>query len=153
MSAQHEQEEHNGPTDAAGHCRSRYGAATARQGNRGPQAQHIEDGRELSLPPTSIDYEKRIVMTIQNAATPSISTLDPWRDMTVHVTFRTVDPINSTEIVVDPYPSDDGCLLQLLDVTITRLRAYREALIEAEEEDREPLPASARPVPRHAWGR
>jgi len=91
-------------------------------------------------------------MTIQTAATPSISPLDPWRDITVHVTFKTIDPITSTEIVVDPYPDDD-CLLHLLDAAITRLQAYREALIEAEEEDRGPLPTPTLPVPWHAWGR
>lgn len=156
MSTQHEQEEHDGSADAAGDRRSRCGAATARpwdQGNGGPQAQHTEGGRELTLPPICIDHEKEIVMTNHSAVTPSISTLDPWRDMTVQIMFRTVDPIHSTEVVVDPYPTDDGCLLQLLDATITRLRAYREALLEAEEEDREPLPASARPVPWYAWGR
>lgn len=156
MSTLHEQEEHDGSADATDDRRPLRGEATARpwdQGNGGPQAQHIESGRELTLPPTYIDHEKRIVMTNQFAATPSISTLDPWRDMTVQVTFRTVDPIHSTEVVIDPYPTDDGCLLQLLDATITRLRAYREALLEAEEEDREPLPASARPVPWYAWGR
>jgi len=119
----------------------------------GPQAQQTKDGRELTLPSIGINHEKRIVMTIQTAATPSISPLDPWCDVTVHVTFKTIDPITSTEIVVDPYPADDDCLLHLLDAAITRLQAYREALIEAEEEDRGPLPAPTLPVPWHAWGR
>jgi len=92
-------------------------------------------------------------MTTRIAATSSVSVLDPWRDVTVHVTFRTIDPINVTEIVVDPHPTDNGCLLQLLDAAIIRLGAYREALIEAEEEDRGPLPAPAPSVPWSAWGR
>ncbi len=92
-------------------------------------------------------------MTTRIAATSSVSVLDPWRDVTVHVTFRTIDPINVTEIVVDPDPSSDGCLLQLIDAAITRLQAYREAFMRAEEDDTGSLPPPALPVPWHAWGR
>jgi len=156
MSTRHEQETHDGPADTTEDRRPWWCASAVRswdQGNGGPEAQHTKDGRECQLPPIGIDHEKEIVMTIQNAATPSISTLDPWRDVTVHVTFKTSDPMNITEIAVDPYPTDNGCLLQLLDAAIIRLGAYREALIEAEEEDRGPLPAPAPSVPWSAWGR
>ncbi len=92
-------------------------------------------------------------MTTRIAATPSVSVLDPWRDVTVHVTFRTIDPITVTEIVVAPDPRSDGCLLQLIDAAITRLQAYREAFMRAEKDDVGSLPPTALPVPWHAWGR
>ncbi len=103
--------------------------------------------------PTHQTNDEEYTMTTHIAATPSVSHLDPWRDVTVQVTFKTVDPITMTEIVVDPDPSSDGCLLQLIDAAITRLRAYREAFTRAEKDDAGSRPPTALPVPWYAWGR
>ncbi len=89
-------------------------------------------------------------MTTLAAAIPSIGVLDAWHDVTVHVTFKTSDPTTLTDVVIEPDPEDNGCLLQLLDAAITRLIVYRDAFIDAEAEDAAPTPL---PMPWYAWGR
>jgi len=126
---------------------------------RGPGAAHDRRrGRQkkmggVSSPTHHSDNDEETNMITRIAATPSISVLDPWRDVTMHVTFRTIDPINVTEIVVDPDPGGDGCLLQVIDAAITRLQACREAFMQAEEDDTGSLPPTALPVPWYAWCR
>lgn len=88
-------------------------------------------------------------MTSQTAATSSVPALDLWRDVTIHTTFRAVDPIGLTEVVVEPEPDDDGVLLHTLDAAITRLITYRNAFLAAAAEDSASTPL---PMPRDSWG-
>ncbi len=89
-------------------------------------------------------------MTTHTAVALSVSALDAWDDVTVHVTFQTSAPLTQTEVVVAPDPVDDACLLQLIDAAISRLIAYRLAYRAAEAEDAAPTPL---PMPWYAWGR
>ncbi len=50
-------------------------------------------------------------MTTHTAVALSVSALDAWDDVTVHVTFQTSAPLTQTEVVVAPDPVDDACLL------------------------------------------
>jgi hypothetical protein len=90
------------------------------------------------------------------ASIPSIpprpaSALDDG-DVSVTATFRPRDPIGATEVVASLALPDDAALLNLLDATITRLIAYRDAYQQAMDADpapaRAPLPL---PVPWYAW--
>ncbi len=73
-------------------------------------------------------------------------------DVSVTATFRPRDPIGATEVVASLALPDDAALLNLLDATITRLIAYRDAYQQAMDADpapvRAPLPL---PVPWYAW--
>ncbi len=73
-------------------------------------------------------------------------------DVSVTTTFRPRDPIGATEVVASLALPDDAALLNLLDATITRLIAYRDAYQQAMDADpapvRAPLPL---PVPWYAW--
>ena len=90
---------------------------------------------------------------IIRTAPSSIDVLDPWHDVTVHVTFKTVDPHGLTEVVIDPEPRGDGLLLQLVDAAIARLVVYRNAFIDAEDGDTGSLPPTPLPEPWYGWGR
>jgi hypothetical protein len=75
-------------------------------------------------------------------------------DVSVTTTFRPCSPIGSTEVVTSLDALDDTALLALLDVTISRLTAYRAAYQHAMTEDTAPAPVRAPrplPVPWHAW--
>jgi len=75
-------------------------------------------------------------------------------DVSVTAIFRPCSPIGSTEVSTSLDPVDDAALLTLLDVTITRLTAYRAAYQQAMTEDAAPAPARAPlplPVPWYAW--
>ncbi len=83
-------------------------------------------------------------------------------DVSVTATFCPHDPIGSTEVVASLDLPDDTALLNLLDATITRLIAYRDAYQQAmtandqpaREEDADPAPVRAPrplPVPWYAW--
>jgi len=82
-------------------------------------------------------------------------------DVSVTATFRPLDPIGSTEVSTSLDPVDDAALLTLLDVTITRLTAYRAAYQQAMTENDQPaMDEDAAPVlppllsllvPWHAW--
>ena len=75
-------------------------------------------------------------------------------DVSVTATFRPRDPLGATEVVASLDLPDDAALLTLLDATIARLIAYRDAYQQAMTEDadpapvRSPLPLS---VPWYAW--
>jgi len=81
-------------------------------------------------------------------------------DVSVTVTFRPDDPIGATEVVASIDLPDDTALLNLLDTTIARLIAYRDAYRHAmtandqpaRDDDtapvRAPLPL---PTPWYAW--
>ncbi len=83
---------------------------------------------------------------------PSIDVLDPWQDVHVHMTFKTVDAPGQVEVAIAPYPEGNGVLLQLIDAAIVRLLAYRDDFMAAEAADM-PVPPAALPVPWHAWTR
>jgi len=75
-------------------------------------------------------------------------------DVSVTTTFRPLDPLGSTEVVASLALPDDAALLNLLDATITRLTAYRDAYQQAITEDADPAPVRAPlplPVPWYAW--
>ncbi len=83
-------------------------------------------------------------------------------DVSVTATFRPLDPIGSTEVVASIDLPDATGLLTLLDATIARLTAYRDAYRQAMtendqpviEEDANPAPVRAPlplPVPWYAW--
>ena len=75
-------------------------------------------------------------------------------DMSVTTTFRPHDPLGSTEVVASLDLPDDTALLNLLDATIARLIAYRDAYQQAMTEDADPAPVRAPlplPVPWYAW--
>ncbi len=75
-------------------------------------------------------------------------------DVSVTTTFRPCSPIGSTEVITSLDALDDAALLTLLDVTISRLTAYRAAYQHALDEDAAPAPAPAPrplPVPWHVW--
>jgi hypothetical protein len=83
-------------------------------------------------------------------------------DVSVTTTFRPHDPIDATEVVASIDLPDATGLLNLLDATITRLIAYRDAYQQAMtandqpvmEEDADPAPVRAPlplPTPWYAW--
>jgi len=75
-------------------------------------------------------------------------------DVSVTATFRPLDPLNATEVVASLDLPDDTALLNLLDTTIARLTAYRDAFHQAMSEDADPAPARAPlplPTPWYAW--
>ncbi len=83
-------------------------------------------------------------------------------DVSVTATFRPLDPIDATEVVASLDLPDDIGLLNLLNTTITRLIAYRDAYQQAMAANDQPVmdadaaPAPLRaplalPVPWHAW--
>lgn len=82
----------------------------------------------------------------------SIDVLDPWHDVHVHITFKTVDAPGQVEVAIEPYPEGNGVLLQLVNAAIVRLLAYRNDFMAAEEAD-VPTPPTSLPVPWHAWTR
>ncbi len=75
-------------------------------------------------------------------------------DISVTATFRPHDPLGATEVVASLDLPDDTALLNLLDATIARLTAYRDAYQQAMTEDADPAPVRA-PLPLHvpwyAW--
>lgn len=79
-------------------------------------------------------------MSTRTAAPPSVLALDAWRDHTVSLTFRTVDPVGRVELTVDPDPLANAVLLQLVEAAIVRLVAWRRDFIEAEAGDAVALP-------------
>ncbi len=83
----------------------------------------------------------------------SVPSADPIGDVSVTATFRLCSPVGSTEVVTSLDALDDAALLALLDVTISRLTAYRAAYQQAMTEDAAPAPVPPRPlpVPWHAW--
>ncbi len=83
---------------------------------------------------------------------PAIALYDG--DVSVTATFRPHDPIDATEVVASLDLPDDTALLNLLDATIARLTAYRDAYQQAMTEDADPPPVRAPlplPVPWYAW--
>ncbi len=75
-------------------------------------------------------------------------------DVSITTTFRPHDPIGSTEVTTSLDLPDDAALLTLLDATIARLIAYRDAYHQAMTEDADPAPVRAPlplPVPWYAW--
>ncbi len=75
-------------------------------------------------------------------------------DVSVTATFCPYDPIGVTEVVASLDLPDDTALLNLLDATIARLTAYRDAYHQAMTEDADPAPVRAPlplPVPWYAW--
>jgi len=82
-------------------------------------------------------------------------------DVSVTVTFRPLSPIGLTEVSISSEPPDDAALLTLLDATITRLIAYRDAYQQAMTENDQPVmdedaavvppPPLPLPVPWYAW--
>ncbi len=75
-------------------------------------------------------------------------------DIFVTTTFRPHDPIGATEVSMSIDLPDDTALLNLLDVTIARLTAYRDAYQQAMTADADPAPVRAPlplPVPWYAW--
>ncbi len=73
-------------------------------------------------------------------------------DVHVTTTFRPCAPVGNTEVSTSLDALDDTAFLHLLDSTITRLIAYRDAYRAAMEEDTDsalaPLPI---PTPWYAW--
>ncbi len=73
-------------------------------------------------------------------------------DVHVTTTFQPCAPVGSTEVSTSLDTLDDTAFLHLLDATITRLIAYRDAYQQAMDADpapvRAPLPL---PVPWYAW--
>jgi len=75
-------------------------------------------------------------------------------DVSVTATFTPDAPIGSTQVVASIDLPDDTALLNLLDTTIARLTAYRDAYRQAMDEDADPAPIRAPlplPTPRYAW--
>jgi len=83
-------------------------------------------------------------------------------DISVTTTFRPHDPIGATEVSMSIDLPDDTALLNLLDTTIARLTAYRDAYQQAMTandqpvmgDDADPAPVRAPlplPVPWYAW--
>ncbi len=82
-------------------------------------------------------------------------------DVSVTVTFRPLGPIGATEVVASIALPDDTGFLTLLDATITRLIAYRDAYQQAMTENDYPVmeevaatvppPPLPLPVPWYAW--
>ncbi len=83
-------------------------------------------------------------------------------DISVTATFRPHDPIAATEVSASLDLPDDTALLNLLDTTIARLIAYRDAYQQAMTandqpvmgDDADPAPVRAPlplPVPWYAW--
>lgn len=73
-------------------------------------------------------------------APASIAVLDAWRDHTVRITFRPVDPLGITEVVIDPEPCDNGRLVQLIQAAIVRLLVYHRDFLAAAAQDAAPVP-------------
>jgi hypothetical protein len=91
---------------------------------------------------------------------PAIALYDG--DVSVTTTFRPLDPLSATEVVASLDLPDATGLLNLLDATITRLIAYRDAYQQAMtandqpvmDDDADPAPPRAPlplPVPWYAW--
>jgi len=83
---------------------------------------------------------------------PTIALYDG--DVSITTTFRPHDPIGATEVVASLDLPDDAALLILLDATIARLIAYRDAYQQAMTADADPVPVRAPlplPVPWYAW--
>ena len=75
-------------------------------------------------------------------------------DVSVTATFRPHDPLGATEVVASLDLPDDTALLNLLDTTIARLTAYRDAYQQAMTEDADPAPIRTPlplPTPWYAW--
>ena len=75
-------------------------------------------------------------------------------DVSVTTTFRPHDPLDATEVVASLDLPDATALLNLLDTTIARLTAYRDAYQQAMTEDTDPAPVRAPrplPTPWYAW--
>ncbi len=75
-------------------------------------------------------------------------------DVSVTASFRPLDPIGSTEVVASLDLPDATGLLNLLDATIVRLIAYRDAYQQAMDADADPAPVRTplpQPVPWYAW--
>jgi len=75
-------------------------------------------------------------------------------DVSVTATFTPDAPIGSTQVVASIDLPDDTALLNLLDTTIARLTAYRDAYRQAMDEDADPAPIRVPrplPVPWYAW--
>jgi len=89
-------------------------------------------------------------MITQTAATPSVLSLDAYRDTAIRIAFRLADPIGLTEVAVEPDPSDNAQLLQLIEAALLRLAAYRRDFIEAAAEDAIDAPL---PLPRRGLDR
>lgn len=79
-------------------------------------------------------------MITQTAATPSVLSLDAYRDTAVRIVFRMADPIGLTEVIVDPDPGDNEQLLQLVEAALIRLATYRRDFLNALGEDVGPVP-------------
>jgi len=81
-------------------------------------------------------------------------------DVHITATFRPRSPIGATEVTTSLAPLDDTALLTLLDSTITRLIAYRDAYQQAMAENDQPAmeedtatvpPPLPLPTPWYAW--
>jgi len=81
-------------------------------------------------------------------------------DVYITATFRPCSPIGATEVTTSLDPLDDTALLTLLDATITRLIAYRDAYQQAMAENDQPVmeedtatvpPPLPLPTPWYAW--
>jgi len=82
-------------------------------------------------------------------------------DVHITATFHPCSPVDSTEVSMSLDPLDDTDLLNLLDATITRLIAYRDAYRQAMTENDQPAmeedaatvppPPLPLPVPWYAW--
>ena len=75
-------------------------------------------------------------------------------NVSITTTFRPHDPLGATEVVASLDLPDDTGLLNLLDTTITRLIAYRNAYQQAMTDDVDPAPIRAPlplPTPWYAW--
>jgi len=75
-------------------------------------------------------------------------------DISVTATFRPHDPLDATEVVASLDLPDATALLNLLDTTIARLTAYRDAYQQAMTDDVDPAPVRTPlplPVPWYAW--
>ncbi len=88
-------------------------------------------------------------MTIVSAAIPSVSSFPSDEDVTIQVTFRLSDPLGTTDVVIDPEPSDGRQVAHVVSAATARLIAFRDGYLEAEDEDAEP---TVLPVPWYAWG-
>ncbi len=82
-------------------------------------------------------------------------------DVHVTTTFRPCAPVGSTEVSTSLDALDDTAMLNLLDATITRLIAYRDAYQQAMAENDQPVieedaatvppPPLPLPTPWYAW--
>ncbi len=85
-------------------------------------------------------------MTITTAVIYSVPALAVSDDIAVRVRFCPGDPLQLTEVDIEPDPADDTALLQSIDQAITRLidfaAAYGEAMAEDGAPTRLPMPWS-----------